>query len=106
MFDILRFTFGFVADTKETAEPCQFSPAELVFYGNQLVVGTGLFGSARWSVPATMVMLISFKGSIPRPLQAGGSGCVLRWDSAQIETFIAEQIGKIAKVQLVSETIG
>jgi hypothetical protein len=36
LFDILRFTFGFVADTKETAEPCQFSPAELVVYGNQL----------------------------------------------------------------------
>ena len=46
------------------------------------------------------------KGAIPRPLQAGGSGCALRWISAQIEAFIAEQLGENEEVLLTSDTIG
>ena len=40
------------------------------------------------------------RGAIPSPLQAGGSGCALRWDSAQIEAFIAEQLGEPANHDL------
>jgi hypothetical protein len=29
-----------------------------------------------------------------RILQAGGSGCALRWDSAQVEEFIAGELGE------------
>ncbi len=71
-----------------------YHPGEKLAYGRRLL---GIQEVAeRFDVSASTIRRWWAKGAIPRPLQAGGSGCALRWDAKQIEAFVAEQLGKLA----------
>ena len=69
-----------------------YHPAEKLAYGRRLLDIRDM--AELLNVSTSTVRRWWAKGAIPRPLQAGGSGCALRWDSRQIEAFIAEQLGE------------